>query len=831
MLAQQRWQLPGSGAPIRKCGMLICAECRGRTSGRQSKSGWSFNPNNRFTTCCTNIRNSRSKRTCPVNRYAFQLPTKLMPDIARYCSRCFLVVILLSLMTPFAPAQEAGKGHTDLRNAFEKAYGIPKESFGKNPASPPKSSPASSESLLGDQARPDSAGLAGKGYSAPAGALTTPPNIPGSAELVASVRRVRDAQKEQTPPIQPLPDQTQSIQPEPDQIHPDQVQPGQFQPSQFQPSQFQPNLNEHPVEQAASQPAPAIPQIAPPTEPDFEELFIETAPPVQADDPGSSANDLGAQAVDPTLQVVVQDEHTMWWQPLVVNPLDQRDSQQVSPEMLIHLALANSPKILATSLRPLIQHTEIGESIAEFDPELFVQTQFDDRVDPVGNQLTTGNGIPFLKDHIWYGEAGFRRKLKRGGDFGIKQRLGFQNSNSRFFDPADQGTATLSLNYSQPLLRGRGLAYNRSQIVIAQIGHQASWDQYGAELQNELTKVVEAYWNLYYNRAVLVQKQHNVERGVAILQKLVGRSGLDTLPSQIARARAAVESRRTELANAHRDVKNAETEIRRLIGSADNFQAIATELLPMESPVLLHANESLEAIIQHAIQMRPEVKQAMQRSRIAAVQQHISEHELLPELNLIFSSYVSALRGESQVLEAWSDQFTNATPGYAVGLEYNIPRGRRAEKARLNRQQLVLQQVRHEIDQAVNEVVAETQIAWRQVDSAFQTTLAAAESIKAARADLAQNEARWESFALVEGDLTEGQTPTTLLDQLLDAQQRLTNSELTYSQALRELKVAEIGLKRASGRLLVRYELPAEFLQTAPVSPAIQDAGDPGQPR
>ena len=122
--------------------------------------------------------------------------------------------------------------------------------------------------------------------------------------------------------------------------------------------------------------------------------------------------------------------------------------------------------------------------------------------------------------------------------------------------------------------------------MIAQISHDSSWAQYAAELQDELTEVVEAYWTLYFNRSSLIQRQYNVERGITILRKLEGRSGLDTLPSQIARARAAVESRRTELANARRDVKNTETEIRRLTGNRNNFQAVAPELLPMETPVL-----------------------------------------------------------------------------------------------------------------------------------------------------------------------------------------------------------------------------------------------------
>ncbi len=498
-----------------------------------------------------------------------------------------------------------------------------------------------------------------------------------------------------------------------------------------------------------------------------------------------------------------------WWIDLVKQPLDGREQLPVDPETLIQQALLNAPAIMAISQNPLIQETEINVANARFDVDMFLKTQFDDRVDPVGNLLTTG-GLPFLEDHIWYSDGGIRRKLYSGGNIELRQRLGFQNSNSRFFDPQDQGTATLLLNFSQPLMRGRGQCYNRSQIMIAEVGTQIAWDKLSGELELELTTLVEAYWNLFNSRAVLLQKRQNVERGQVILMKLEGRSSLDSLPSQIARARAAVSARETELAVAQRDVLNAETVIRRILGSQDAFHADAPELVPTEGPVLMPNQIQLESVITEAMQQRSEVKQSLQRARVAAIQYDIGLNDMRPELNMIFNSYVAALRGDSDIPGAWGDQFQNSTPGFAAGFEFNMPYGRRAARARLSRQQLVVEQVRHEIDLAIHLVIADAQTSWRRVDSAYQTTMAASVAVDAARADLLQNEARWESFALIEGDLAEGQTPTTLLDQLLDAQQRLANAELTWSQAMMEFKIAEINLKRSMGTLLVYYQQPVD---------------------
>ena len=492
----------------------------------------------------------------------------------------------------------------------------------------------------------------------------------------------------------------------------------------------------------------------------------------------------------------------VWWSGKVGQLLNQNARQdKITTELLILTALRQSPRIRAISQEPMIREAMITEANAEFDADLFVRTQFDDRTDPVGNTLTTG-GAPFLKDNIWSGTAGFRRKLLTGGELELSQQLGFQNSNSRFFVPQDQGTATLSLNYTQPLLRGAGRYYNRSQILIAQTNNGIAWDEYAANLQDELTKIVEAYWNVYHRRCVLIQKQQNVLRGEEILRKLEGRKSLDSLPSQIARARAAVQLRRTELANAYRDVFNAETEIRRLIGMPQRGDEQQVELVPIEFPQHAYQKHSLHNTVALALDKRPEIKKAMRRAKIASTQYDIAKHEVMPQLSLLMSTYVSALDGGTGIERAFQSQFSGSTPGVGMGLEFEVPYQNRAARSRRLQRHLQLIKIKNEVDQTAQLIIADAQIALRRLDSAYQTMMASTAAIKAARADLRQQSRRWESFALVEGDLSEGQTPALLLDQLLDAQQRLTDAELTFVGAELEFKLAEIGMKKATGQLL-----------------------------
>ena len=509
----------------------------------------------------------------------------------------------------------------------------------------------------------------------------------------------------------------------------------------------------------------------------------------------------GAEA--PSVYVSPEDKLLWWKRNILTATTPNRTLQTVETNSLVYYALQRSPRLRAVSQNPLIREQQIVEAESEFDPVAFLQTQFQDRVDPVGDTLSiTVDNSDFLDDHIWTADLGVRRKTTSGATVELNQRLGFRNSNSSFFSPQDQGTATLSLNVTQPLLRGRGEYVNRSQILIAQAATNASWDTLAIELQNEIQSVVDAYWRLYFDRCVFLQRQKNVDRAEAVVKKLEGRSGLDALPSQIARARSATLSRRTELANARRDIRNSETDIRRLTADSNWAASQMVELLPNELPDLQIPVADLEQVIVAAINNRPEIREAVKRSKVAAIQRDISVNELLPELSLLLGTYVSALEGESRLGDAFVDQFGSVKPGYSVGFEFEVPIHNRAARSRLTQRKLQINLIKAEIDETMQNVIAESQIARRRVVSAKETLVAAFEAIHAARLDMEQNEGRWEAFALVDGDIAEGQTPTIVLDRLLDSQERLAAAELVYAQAEMELKVAEVAMQRTMGTLL-----------------------------
>ncbi len=193
---------------------------------------------------------------------------------------------------------------------------------------------------------------------------------------------------------------------------------------------------------------------------------------------------------------------TPWWNASVKSPVSPVASTlQVDVRTLLQDAMLYSPQVTAIKTEPEVQYRVITQEEAKFDWTTFLEATYDDLNDPVGNDLTTGNGEDRLLTKKVGTSTGIRRKTEIGGDFRLAQEFGQENQNSRFFVPNNQGSSRLELSYRQPLLDGAGRTYNDSEIVLARIQANASEDEVVDAMQSHLIEVTEAYWTLYRARA------------------------------------------------------------------------------------------------------------------------------------------------------------------------------------------------------------------------------------------------------------------------------------------------------------------------------------------
>ena len=491
-----------------------------------------------------------------------------------------------------------------------------------------------------------------------------------------------------------------------------------------------------------------------------------------------------------------RDLVSSWWDQHVTNSLRSQQPLEADIHTLLYLALQHSNQIKIAKRDPLIRASAIQEADSAFDWVQYLDSAWRDTSEPIGNSLTAGGTESRFDEQTFQTTGGFRRLTRYGGLLDISQRLGWQDNNSTFLIPDQQATGQFTVSYSHPLLRGRGAAFNNSLVFLARVDAKVAEHQFMATLQEELLEVTRSYWALYLERAVLAHQMRLFLKTQQIVETLKARQRVDTQRTQLITASSALENRRSDLIRARTAVTNAETRLRGLINAPELANTDVAELIPAEIPSLLQYPADLPSELQTAIQSRPEIHAAVQQVKTGATRLGIARHELLPTLNLVTEGFLNGLQGDSDFLEAFTDQFSTGRPSYSVGVQYELPVGNRLAKARLCRRQHELARLQDEYSRALEAVRTEVDIAVRELRTSYLEIGARSQALAAAEAEANTIEQRWKR--LVDGNGTGGLN----LESLLRAQERVTASEREYLTSVLGYNLAMINLKRANGTLL-----------------------------
>ena len=547
---------------------------------------------------------------------------------------------------------------------------------------------------------------------------------------------------------------------------------------------------------AVSEPQPFPPQIAPSVAPPVFSVPVAPAlPPVSIKRsvplPHQSAFDADADDAQP------QDLSGPWWSVFVTAPLRENcQPVKLSIEEILVRAIQNSSQVKVFSDLPLIRETSITEADSAFDWTAFLDTRWQDLNDPVGSTLTIGTpGVNRYKDEHLTGQGGVRKRTRSGGTVQLSEQLGWQQTNSSFFVPSPQGTSRLVLGYSHPLLRGRGKVYNESLVCLAQLDTQIASDEFSRQLQSHLLEVLRAYWGLYLERANLAQKLQSLKRASDTLALLKQRQQLDAVPVQILRAKAEVASRRSQVIRAQMGVKNAEDRIRALVNDPVFGDYDSVELMPIDPPTVAESPVNMAMALTTAATTRPEVNQALRQIQAGCTRLNMSKNEVLPMLNLVTEAYVAGLQ-ENSAFSAFGNSFNTGSPGYTVGLQFEMPLGNRGPQARRERRELELRQLRNQYQTTLNTLQLEVKVSVREVETALAEMLSQHRAMTASAAELKHLEQRFERLPGEDG------TASLMLDNLLLAQNRLATNEFNFLTAEVTYNLALWNVKKSTGELL-----------------------------
>ncbi|MCA9216948.1 MAG: TolC family protein [Planctomycetales bacterium] len=487
-----------------------------------------------------------------------------------------------------------------------------------------------------------------------------------------------------------------------------------------------------------------------------------------------------------------------WWDDPLRRPVDLAPQPRpLSIDQLVRSALINSPHVQVAATTPHIKRTLMLEEQAAFDWRAFAETQYDNLNDPIGNTLTTGNNDDRFVQSEWYGRGGIKRRNRAGGEFDISQRFGTLDNNSRFLLPPNQGNTRLELNYTQPLLNGAGRCVNESLILLASIDFNASTDEMLDRVQAHLLLVTEAYWELHRSRANYLQRRKLLESAQDILDNLQGRIEVDALPRQVLRAKSAVANRQSEISRAKTSIRNAESQLRLLVNDPGMLNSSCIEFIPTDVPFSNPINTTYGDAISTALAHRPDISKAIRDLRSTTVRLGVAKQDLLPQLDLLVSTYVAGLSGNNDVFASYADQFSDGRPGYTVGLQFEVPIGNRAAQARRQRRQWEYTKAIGEFRTVAETAMTEVELAVREVTTTYQEMAARHEAMQASANETSYLVDRWKTLPNIDD------SATLLLEDLLDSQERLADEEASFVTAQVNYAVALVKLRQAMGTILL----------------------------
>lgn len=522
---------------------------------------------------------------------------------------------------------------------------------------------------------------------------------------------------------------------------------------------------------------------------------------------------------------LIPQNFTPWWADSVTLQFRPQSHQSpVNVNTLIQETLLNSSQVRIINDDPIIAETAITQAMAEFDPKLFIESKFNRISIPSSSTLDTGTNFSRLRENNWSSNFGVRRKNSQGGELEFSQQFGLNTSNSIFFVPPNQGDTRLTLSYNQPLLNGRGEAYNESLIVLAELNTDITSDRTQAALQDHLLKVTETYWELYLNRVLFIQKQKHLQDGMRILKYLEQRYNIDSLQSQIARARAAVAKRRSELIRIEAAVQNSETRLRALVNSPQLKSSPNLELISIQQPIDNSLPVTIEDAMATALEYRSEVDIASREIEAARVRLGVACNDLLPKLDLVLETYLSGLKGEFDLSRAWVDQFSVGEPSYTAGLVFEVPLYRQEARSRHLQRSVELRRLLSRFELTVENLRAEVETAVRQVRTANRNLQSQYQAMIAAEADVEFLQRRWEMAPGLD------RASSFLLEDLIDSQDRRAEAEQAFVTAQVDHVLSQTRLNRATGTILRQERIVPEAMSEGPVPSSEQDAPSPVVP-
>ena len=475
--------------------------------------------------------------------------------------------------------------------------------------------------------------------------------------------------------------------------------------------------------------------------------------------------------------------------------LGQQTSKTLSLQDCILIALKNNFGVQSASMNPELAQVNVAWAKEKFLP------RFSFSLSREINNSASYSWIEAVQNvKSTYGDfsAGISQVVPSGGSFSLSLNSYKSESNRSFQTINPRYGSTLSVGFSQPLLRNFGSKMSRRDIIISQNNRDISESQLNGFLLDTIYSVEQAYWNLIYAADNLEVKRQSLRLARDLLAKNKREAEIGMIaPVEILSAEAEVATREADILQAEALVDNSEDLLKTIINIEADDESRFVKIIPSDKPTQEAKEVSLDEALKTALVNRPD----LQITRIGLKNRELdvayAKNQVLPDLN-VFASYWSPGISGTQILYQDNNPFTGIVVGtlpggagtalsdalglkynnWSIGLQVNIPIANFLSHAQYESSKISYDQSLVDLQNLEQRIFLDIRMAVRAVETNYKRVLA----YRAARG-LAENKLAAEEKKLKVG-LTTNYVVLQYQRDLADAKTAELKAVIEYNLAL-----------------------------------------------
>lgn len=366
-------------------------------------------------------------------------------------------------------------------------------------------------------------------------------------------------------------------------------------------------------------------------------------------------------------------------------------------------------------------------------------------------------------------------------------------------------TSYLEAGFSQPLLRGAGVEYNRiagpngsignsNGVMIARINTDIALVDFEMGVRNTLQDIEETYWNLYYAYRSLSAAGAGLDAALQSWRTVNAQYAVGHVQGtaqNIAQAEQNYQRFKVSVQEAQSNLYKNEQLLRYMIGIAPTDGRL---IKPIDEPTIARVQYDWNEIVAEALTRSPELRKQKWNIKKYELQLIAQRNFLLPQVDLE-GSY--NFHGAGHDLIDPTNKMSNAAGSlthdgmqdWTLGINAQVPIGFRRELASVRNAELMLARERAILQEQELELVHNLSDLYRDLDRTYRLIEDYLSVLRAARKE----------FRAVSASFDVGKTT---LYEVLQAQQQLANAETSYYRMVIDYNLAIVNLNFRKGSLL-----------------------------